>query len=332
MDTIDGISYIVDFLHVVNGIQPQITSQRVRQVKADGARQGWFINSQAPYGYKKHPADKHKLIIDNTAAEVVRRIFDDYASGSTARAVAGRLTAAGIDCPGFYHSAAAGRVNQYSDKRNRWGDAMVLKMLRNNVYIGTITNGRREVTCIINKTVEARDESEWVVCENMHEPIIPRPLWDRVQAMLADKHRVYETKRTGTVGMFAGLLRCKDCGAKLAYMNKQLKSCEKGVYRCSRYNNAGHACTPHYIDEADVVAYVLADIRRYGVLSVRERDKLTRRLTSYLRASQDKDAAAIRADIKRAEDRISFIERSVKMAYEDRVSGDISVDEYSRLI
>jgi DNA invertase Pin-like site-specific DNA recombinase len=313
VDTLYGVDYLIDILHALNGFVPKTASLKVRQVKADGAQQGWFINSQAPYGYVKSPADRHKLIVDAEAAEVVRRIFEAYAAGNTARAVADSLTAAGLDSPKFYHYARAGKVNPLSDQRNHWLDAIVLSMLRNEVYIGSIVNGRREVASIKTKQVQARDESEWIVREGMHEAIIPRQLWDKVKAMLADKHRVYTSKRVGSVGMFAGLLRCKDCGGKLAYMTKPLKDGYKGVYRCSRYNNASHACTPHYVDEADLMAYVLNDVRRYGVLSVRERDRLMRRLTSYLRVSQDKGAAAIRADIKRAEERLGLLSGALRL-------------------
>ena len=147
--------------------------------------------------------------------------------------------------------------------------------------------------------------------------------------MLEKKHRVYETKSTKTVGMFAGILRCSDCGRPLAYMSKTLKDCTKGVYRCSGYNNnGGKSCTPHYIDEADVTTFVLNDIRHYAVLSAKERERLEKRLVSYMRKTQSADTQVLQSSIKKDENRLAFIASTIKSLYEDKVSGELPKERF----
>jgi len=87
--------------------------------------------------------------------------------------------------------------------------------------------------------------------------------------------------------LFAGILKCADCGSPLAYMRRKLKDSEKGVYRCSRYNNnGGKACSPHYIDEADISAFVLNDIKLHARLAADERKQLADRLIESVTVSE----------------------------------------------
>ena len=121
IDTMQENNDIAAFHHVLNEFYPKQVSKKVRQVKQAGAHQGKFMNSQAPYGYQKSLQDKHILIVDDDAAQIVRRLFSEYADGDSARMIADRLNAEKVNSPRFYHYAKMGRSNPLSEQKNVWG-------------------------------------------------------------------------------------------------------------------------------------------------------------------------------------------------------------------
>jgi DNA invertase Pin-like site-specific DNA recombinase len=338
VDTLEGVDYLIDIIHSVNGIYPKQVSRKVRQVKRDCAEQGFFMNSVAPYGYAKSPQDKHKLIIDEPAAENVRRMFFEFASGDSARMIADRLNDEGVDSPQAYHNRKEGKENPLSG-RTSWGSESILRLLRNQVYIGHMVQGKREVASIKTKQRRQIDPADWIVVENTHEAVVDYELWNRVQSALECKRQARKTKRTGDtdkhtggVGLFAGLLKCSECGATLSHMTRPLKNRTKSVYRCSRYNNnGGKTCSPHNVDEADLCEYVMNDLREYGILSEAERRNLSKRLIAYTRQTQGVEAKSIRAQIQHDEHRLTVIASCRKSLYEDKTEGIITVDEFKEL-
>jgi hypothetical protein len=290
------------------------------------------MGSQAPYGYRKSPEDKHILLVDEDAARIVCRLFSEFASGDSARMIADHMNAEKIDSPRFYHYAKMGRVNPLSEQRNVWGSATVLQLLRNQAYIGNMVQGKREVISFKTKKVRRIDPEDWIIVENTHEPLVDRELWDRVQRRLTAHRRVRETKKE-TIGLFAGVLKCADCGSSLAYMRKRLKTTEKGVYRCSRYNNnGGKACTAHYIDEDVVREFVLNDIRQHAKLAVNEKERLASRLLASMKKNQSGESNAIRAKIREAENRLTVIASTLKSLYEDKCAGKIPESVFLNLM
>jgi DNA invertase Pin-like site-specific DNA recombinase len=332
IDTLQENNDIAAFHHVLNEFYPKQVSKKVRQVKRASAQQGKFMNSQAPYGYQKSPQNKHILIPDEEAAKIINRLFNEYADGDSARMIANRMNTENVDSPRFYHYAKIGRENALPEQKNVWGSATVLQLLKNQAYIGNMVQGKREVISFKTKKRRTVPPEDWIIVENTHEPIIQRELWDRVQERIKANYRVRETKKEA-VGLFAGILKCADCGSPLAYMNKKLKTVEKAVYRCSRYNNnGGKACTPHYIDEADICAFVLNDIKNHAQLAVNEREQLANRLMASMKNCQSSEAGAMRAKIKNAENRLSVIKGTLKSLYEEKIAGKIPESVFQDLM
>jgi DNA invertase Pin-like site-specific DNA recombinase len=323
IDTAQGNNDITAFHHVLNELYPKQVSRKVRDVKRRSAEKGKFMNSQAPYGYQKSAEDKHKLVVDEEAARVVYRLFTEFANGDSARMIANRLNSEMVDSPRFYHYAKLGRKNPLPEQKNVWGSATVLQLLRNQAYIGNMVSGKREVVSFKTKRRRQVDPADWIIVENTHEAIIPRELWDRVHGQMETRHRVTVTKRK-SLGLFAGILKCADCGSPLAYMRKKLKTVEKGVYRCSRYNNNGaKACTTHYIEEADICAFVLNDIHQYAKLATDERERLAKRLSASMKHTTDGEAKTIHSKIRESETRLNVILSTLKSLYEDKCTGKL---------
>lgn len=319
IDTMQENNDIAAFHHVLNEFYPKQVSKKVRQVKKAGAAQGKFMNSQAPYGYQKSREDKHKLVIDEDAARVVRRLFVEFAGGDSARLIADRLNGEKVDSPRFYHYAKLGRANPLSEQKNVWGSATVLQLLRNQAYLGHMVQGKREVVSFKTKKMRQIPPEDWIIVENAHEPIIERGLWDRAHSHMRTKSRVQKTKYN-TLGLFAGVLRCADCGSPLAFMRKKLQSGEKGVYRCSRYNNnGGKACTTHYIEEGVISEFVLQDIRLYAVLANSQKEQIANRLMLTMKDMRRGELGALRGKIREGENRLSSITVALKNLYEHSI-------------
>lgn len=229
--------------------------------------------------------------------------------------------------PRFYHYAKEGKQNPLSEQKNVWGSATITQLLKNQVYIGNMVQGKRQIVSFKTKKMRTISPEDWIVVENTHEPLIERNVWDKVQARLNTPHRKIRKTKTETVGLFSGLVRCADCGMPLAYMRKQLKSREKGVYRCSRYNNNGSsACSSHYIDEEYISAFVLNDIQTYARLAVYERAELAEKLYRALKRNNSSEISNVKAKVKSVENRLFEINDRMKSLYEDKCTGKIPED------
>lgn len=323
IDTMKEDNDIAAFHNVLNEFYPKQVSKKVRQVKKKSAEQGKFMGSQAPFGYQKSPQDKHILVIDEEAAVIVRRLFSEFADGNSARMIADKLNVEHVNSPRFYHYEKMGRTNPLTEEKNVWGSATVLQLLRNQVYIGNMVQGKRQVVSFKTKKRRVIDPSDWIVVENTHEAIIERDLWDKVQLRLATNKRV-KSYRKERVGLFAGLIKCADCGSPLAFNVKKLKNGEKGIYRCSKYNNNGaKACSNHYVEEDYISEFVLNDIRTYACLATTEKHKLAEKLISAMRNNNIKETSSLKSRIRTIEKRLEEIKSRIKSLYEDKCNGII---------
>lgn len=332
IDTMKDNNDIAAFHHVLNEFYPKQVSKKVRQVKKKSAEQGKFMGSQAPYGYVKSPEDKHILIVDEEAAAIVQRLFFEFAGGDTARQIANRLNTEHIDTPRFYHYAKSGRPNPLSDEKNVWGSTTIMQLLRNQVYIGNMVQGKREVISFKTKKRRCVDPSDWIVVENTHTAIIDRSIWDKVQNRLLQNGQTRRTKEKA-VGLFSGIVKCADCGSPLAYMRRKYVSYEKGVYRCSRYNNnGGKACSTHNIDEETLSEFILNDIRTHAHLALEDKEMIAGQLVRALRKNNSKEINAINKKIGECEKRVNIIGQTIKNLYEDKCMGKLPENTFYDLL
>ena len=324
---------IAPFKNVLNEWYPRDISKKVRQVKRAAARQGKFMGSYAPYGYKRHPENKHQLIIDDKVADIVRRIFNESAYGYSGRRIADNLNADGIDTPKFYSAKEGNGMPVRPTEKNFWGSSTVLRIIRHPVYIGTLVQCKSQVTSFKNKKRRVVDRDNWIVVENTHEPIIDREIWDRCQSR-ARRTRNRESKKTNSISLFAGLLRCEDCGSKLVFTFKpRKKGPSVGSYRCSCYNNNGnHACTHHYIQENTLSAFVLRDIQIHATLVKADRERITQQLLAGINNAQQNSMKQIDKQLRDAESREAAIDENIKQLYEDKCEGKLPESIFQKLL
>ncbi|MCI9263654.1 MAG: recombinase family protein [Oscillospiraceae bacterium] len=224
------------------------TSADVRRTFDTKRRRGEFIGAFAPYGYLKDPENKNALVIDEDTAPIVRDIFHWFVhEGMKPTSIAKRLNTLGILNPSA-HKYKIGLLHQKGhrgrDNDGLWTHKTVRDVLRNQVYIGSMVQGRQAIISYkVHKRYET-DPEDWYVVENTHEPIIDRPLFDKAQGLLQRDTRVAPGRQN--VYLFSGFLRCADCGKAMIRgrsKNFTYYTCrtykEKGKDKCTRHSMRG---------------------------------------------------------------------------------------------
>lgn len=261
-DAVDSLNGPYDMMlplkNVFNAQYAKDISGKVRSAFRAKQRRGEFCGAFACYGYAKDPANKNRLVVDPAAAEVVRRIFHMAAEGIGQISIAKALNDDGIPCPSEYKRMMGSRYTNGNRLQTTcyWTYSTVHKILRNETYLGnTIAN--RSVRAVMHGKAKATDRSEWIVVSGTHKPIIERELWEAVEAVVAKNTR--PAGLSGVVSLFAGFLRCGDCGRSLVKTTWGART----TYSCGSYRRYGFtACTSHYIREDRLAALVLDDLNR----------------------------------------------------------------------
>ena len=295
-------------------------SDKVRSAFRTKQRRGEFIGAFAAYGYLKDPMDRNHLVIDPAAARTVHRIFQMAAGGMGKQKIADTLNADGIPSPGEYKRLMGTKYRNSSEgvQGHRWTYAAVDKVLRNEVYLGSVVSNRNSRATMHGKE-RLNDQTEWIVVEGMHDAIVPRELWDAVQAQIGRNAR--SSAKEGSADLFAGFLYCGDCGSKLTKTTWNKSS----MYCCGAYQRYGTAaCSKHYISEDEIAQIVLNDINK-----VIRRVKSIRKLAEQ---SQTPDLAeTLRAEeqerLNAALDRVRGLKQGIYEDYKDKL---LSRDEYLR--
>ena len=181
----DGL--IVPLKNLINEAYAKDISKKVKTSLDAMKRQGKYTAVKLPYGYKRDPKDKHHMIIDEAAAEVVVRIFEERLTGKTQIGIAAGLNEDDVPSPERYACEAG--LRKPNNKKNLWGSSTVHRILRNRCYVGDLVQGKTEKALYRGMDTKIKEEEEFIVLENAHEAIVERELFDRVQEMYEKSDR-----------------------------------------------------------------------------------------------------------------------------------------------
>ena len=338
LDCLDTEGDNTDMLHfrsLMNDYHLRDLSGKVRSILRSKKASGQFTSAYAPYGYRKSDEDKHKLVIDECAAGIVRRIFDMRASGMSYGKITAMLNQEKIPSPRYYWNQQNGKDGR--EVSPLWSYATVKHLLQNDVYLGNLRMNHTGTRSYKDSTQISKPESEWIRINNAHEPVITRETWDAVQKINQATHNEYEGRRKPTSKLFSGKLVCADCKAPMVAntetKRKGYSSVKRYVsYHCSRYTRSGRSvCSWHSIYENTLARIVLADIREQArKVTVDEsaiEEKLMRGLSGETERADGllREASQLLRDIRKLEDMTAKL-------YEDRVNGVIGADAFSVLM
>ena len=286
---------------------------------------------QPPYGYMKDPDNPKHWIVDDEAAQVVKRIYSMTLDGLGTEQIAAQLERDGILTPRAYWLQKGvkrpGKGKQLPP--TRWNSSTVTKILSLQEYCGDILNFKTYSKSYKNKKRIDNDRENWVVFKDVHEPIIDRAVWEQIQQKRGTRRR----RRTGDgeKNMFSGLLVCADCGNNLHYHFNQGNP-EIKYFNCSNYKgNRGTCTSTHYVRVDFLEQVVLGEIKRLTKFASHYEEDFVKTVMGSFgqsvaldRKLKEKELAALQA---RDEELDGLFER----IYEDNVSGKLSDDRFAKM-
>ena len=285
-------------------------SENIRMVFDDKRKKGQYIGGFPIYGYLKDPNDKNRLVVDESAAPIVRQIFDWYLAGNGTQHIASMLNEMAVDNPTIHkQKVGLGYINgsgKASPVNNAglWNKMTVSRILHNEMYTGVMVQGRRKKISYKSKAMKDVPESQWFRVEGTHEAIIAPDLFLHVQETLSLRSK---SDGVGTYHPLSGLVRCADCGST---MSKTKNGANRQYLRCrlSVESHSRHLCTRHSIRldslidlvkerlQAYIGAYYQAgDLQRFQVKGRKDDcTKLLQNELSELNVQIDKRSTALR--------------------------------------
>lgn len=316
----------------VNEMYARDVSKKTKAAKKAKARDGQFIGSKAPFGYKIDPNDRHHLIVDEPAAQVVKRIFRLASEGVGYNKMAKIFREEKVLTPIAYFNLNNPDYfkSDYWRKEFDWHVTSIRAILNNEVYLGKLVYGKQRNKSMKSKEKVRNPKEDWIVVENCHEPIITQELWDTVHKILNAKHR---PAKAGEVQMFAGLLYCSDCGHCLTYSQKQRKDGSyHGAYSCWMYKTHGKEyCASHYITFDTIYELVLIDIQRNLFQYRKNTDKFKSILSRKYQSDSQKQAEQITLEYEQKQKRCEELDKIISRLYEDNVLGRIGDERYESM-
>lgn len=328
IDTKNGISDLVPMQDWFNEWHAKNTSDKVRKVFKSKGESGKPLTSNPPFGYMKSPDDKYQWIIDEPAAEIVKRIFKMCVSGMGPSQIANKLSAEKVPTPTEYWISVGRKCGKPPSVPFHWCPAMIANILKRQEYCGDTVNFRSTTKSFKNKKRVDRPESEWIIFENTHPAIVDRDTFKLVQKIREGRHR---QTWTGKVSIFSGLVFCEDCGQKMYYQSGKKDRRDPPHFMCSSYSKNPDTCTSHYIGERTLTNLVLESMRRVFLnIQAFEKEFVRKQVESY-GSDKKKELTAKRREFEKAKKRIAEIDKLIQRIYEDNVIGKLSDERFATL-
>ena len=305
------------------------TSRKIRAVQKAKAERGERLGTRAPYGYTKDPETK-KLIVDEEAAAVVKRIFVLCVAGNGPSQIARILKKEQVLTPTMYAYAKYGMTHTGLDTQRpyHWSGDTVADMLENELYIGNTLNYRFSTRSYKDKRKIEHPREECLVFENTHPAIVSKEVWDIVQRVRKNKRR---PTKMNEQNKYSGLVVCADCGKAMVLHRAHTMSADYNHFTCRTYKKDGKACTPHYIRECILDEIVLEDLRRVTAEAREHPQGFAEYLNSKQSAELQKEIRRLEKEKAAMQKRKAELNAIFKKLYEDIVLGRITAEQFQLL-
>lgn len=315
---------VIPFKNLINEAYCRDTSIKIRSQLEIKRRRGDFIGSFAVYGYKKDPDDRHKLIADDYAADVVRDVFRWKLEGVSVLDIADRLNAAGVLTPMDYKRAQGLMFSTPFRvcERSAWNAVTVLRILKNPSYIGTLEQGRVTTPSYKVKRLVQKPREEWAVVEGHHEAIVDPYDFETVQQVLALDTRTSASGKV--VECFSGLVYCGECGS--AMVRKTVPSGKKKyVYYVCAAHKEKKTCSPHSLRDVALNEIVLDALKQHIQDVIDLSDLLEMTDTAALRQA---GMRKLQGRLEQKREEVERCQTLLRSLYESLTDGIIDREEY----
>ena len=335
IDTMRENNDIAPFKNILNEMYSKDISKKVHSSYLLKAQKGAFTGCLAPFGYRKDPEDRNHLLVDKETAPIVRRLFAWALEGHGPNYIRRRLEEEKIPCPTWWNRERGLRnVRTKWEKKDPengryiWDFSVIKDILMNPVYAGDIASQKKEYRFKIG-TIREKKPQDWIVVEGRHEPLIDRKSFAIVQSKLKSRQR---PRQGGEVSLFAGLIKCGECGKSLTIRTTNEKH-PKQIYSCKTYNAYGkHHCTQHRIEYDTLYRLVLNKIRACARAALVDGEAVAGKLSDTCQAEQKGQREALERALSKDRERLDVLEKMVLRLYEDMVAGRISETNFALLM
>jgi len=345
-DTANGEDDFTPFREIMAEWHARDTSRKIKAVYAAKGKSGKPITSIPPYGFVKDPNDKNRWLIDEEAANVIRRIFQMTMDGVGPYEIARTLTSEKVERPSYYQAIRkrGAYMNNYNDEfPYTWWCTTITHILERLEYAGHTVNFRSRRESFKDKRTTKLPQEEWLIFENTHPKIISQEVFDTVQKLRGTPRRI---DRYGEANPLTGLLFCKDCGAKLYNKRNSKPTIHKrngniayverrpqDIYQCSAWklNNTkfNSVCTAHHI-QTKAVREIILDILKKTSGYVREHEaQFVEAVRESSAIKQGETAKSHKKQIAKNQRRISELDKLIISIYEDKVKGLLPEERFT---
>jgi len=345
VDTDRGDDDFTPFRDIMSEWQARDTSRKVKSVLHAKAKNGKPLTNKVPYGFMKDPTDKDKWLVDQTAAEIVRRVFNLTVEGVGPYEIARLLHDERIERPSYY-LAKNGIVNCPSwlePDPYLWRGNTVATILARPEYAGHTINFRTKKSSFKAMKSKKASPDEWQVIEHTHEAVVPQETWDLAQKL---RQTIRRTDTVGEANPLTGLVYCSDCGAKMynkrnschtmrtsTITGKQYQRAPSDSYSCSTCTLSRQTyakeCTEHHIMTSAIRGIILDVLKRTTGYARDHEEEFAERIRESSALKQGETIKTHTRQIAKNERRISELDKVYRNLYEDKVNGRINVERFT---
>ena len=331
VDSLKGDDDFTPFRNIMNEFYARDTSRKIRSVFKSKGMSGKHLTGTVIYGYLWDEKREHWLV-DEEAAEVVRRIFSLTLEGYGPYQIACKLSADRIEIPVVHLARFNEGVNRSKPIKDPygWGSSTIVNILKKREYLGHTINFKTRKH-FKDKKSHYVSEDEWTIFENTHEAIIDQQTFDLVQKIRSNVRRY--PNGWGEAAPLTGLLYCADCGGKM-YVHRTNNGKRVSQYTCSNYTKVpcGTLCpTQHRINESAVLTLVSDTLRAIAEYSRNDRTEFIHTVQETQVAQQSADISKKRRRLAAAQKRAGELEKLICKIYEDNALGKLPDARYKAL-
>lgn len=325
----DGME-MLPFYNIFNEWYAAQTSKKIRAVWQSKAEHGERVSSTVPFGYKKSENDPKQWVVDEPAAEMVKRIYALCLAGRGPSQIARQLEKEQVLIPSAYYESV-GRTHAQKVFQNpyAWDQKTIVGILENRQYTGCAVNFKTTtVSYKVHKTV-CRSPEEQQIIPDMQEAIISEEEWLRVQELR--EHRRRPTK-TGRTSLFSGLVYCPDCGAKLHFCAAKSLKRNQEFWRCSNYKDGRGKCRIHFIRDVVLERIVLEAVSNLADFVRCYEPVFLYLLAKKNSAMRQKEYRRLEQSVESGEKRIAEIDRLIEKVFEQNAAGILSDERFAIML
>ena len=327
------------FLNIMNEWYAKDTSNKIKAVFKSRMKNGLRCNGAVPYGYKRMDGDKQQLIVDDSAAEVVRKIFRLACQGIGVTTIAEMLAEEKIPIPSAYTAETSPENCKHKEVADpyRWSATVVGYILDRQEYLGHTVLGKTVSVNFKTKQRRAATPDELMIFPNTHEAIIDQDTWDISRKIRALKKPKVANGTYSHSHRLSGLAYCADCGSRMGYISPESKHGTKtydsdSAFQCGNYRNKRNECVSHYVKASVLEKVILQAIRAVSKYVLENEEEFISQMQTLWHEKQEKSADTGKQELDEAQKRMSELDRMIQNLYENSLKGLLPERQAQRLI